>query len=213
MADSPTSGETRRSIPFEPYLRIRAAGGAAFCAEKPLLAFLCNESGLTQLWSLDLTTQTPEQRTFGPERVTFATFAPAGDSLIFGSDVGGNERNQFFLVQPQTWKAVPITSRPDAIHRWGRWMRDGGAFAFSSNARDAAFFDVYVQDLPRGEARRVVEHDGHNSPIAWAPDGSSLIISRWYTPSNNDLFRLDLASGELRHLTPHQGNARYGAVD
>lgn len=200
-------------IPFEPYLRIRSAGGAAFCADKPLLAFLSNESGLTQLWSLDLATMQAEQRTFGPERVTFATCAPAGDSLIFGSDVGGNERAQFHLVDPQTWEAVPITNRPDALHRWGRWTRDGRSFAFSSNARDPQFFDVYLQELPRGDARLVLQHDGHNSPIAWAPDARSLIVSRWYTPSNNDLYQLDLATGELRHLTPHRGEARYGAVD
>ncbi|MGH2601199.1 MAG: alpha/beta fold hydrolase, partial [Dehalococcoidia bacterium] len=60
-------------------------------------------------------------------------------------------------------------------------------------------------------APRLVHQSDHtNSPGSWTPDGRGMIVRQWDTPSNHDLHLLDLETGALRHLTPHEGSVRYG---
>ncbi|HEX2741018.1 MAG TPA: S9 family peptidase, partial [Rubrobacter sp.] len=74
-------------------------------------------------------------------------------------------------------------------------------------------FDVFVQDLPDGEPRMVWEVSGSHMVADWVPDGSALIISRHHSNVNNDLYRLDLTTGEATLLTPHQGDARFSGAN
>ena len=203
-----------RSVPLEPYLRVGAAWGGFFSPDGGRLIFRSNESGSPQVWQLDLETGHVRQRTSHDERVTFAAHARGdGRALIFGSDVDGNERTQFYWLSQDDETARPLTSRPDAIHHWGGWSPDGRRIAFAANRRDPAYFDVYVQEVPDGEARLVLQHDGNNYPVGWAPDGRSLVVSRVTSSRNNDLFLLDPVSGDHRHLTPHPDEATYGGID
>lgn len=197
----------------EAFLQIRGAYGASFSPDGRWLVYLSNESGTDQVWMLDVQTGRTEQRVFGPERVTSARYAPDGQAVIFGSDIGGNERTQFYWLDLERGDVRPLTDRPDAIHDWGGWSPDDRSFAFASNRRDPAFFDVYVQQIPGGQPELVLQHDGLNYPRLWTRDGRALIISRPTSPSTNDLFLLDLASGGLRQLSSHQGLARYESIE
>ena len=42
----------------------------------------------------------------------------------------------------------------------------------------------------------VWEVSGYHTVSDWAPDGSALIVSRHHSNLNNDLYRLDLETGE-----------------
>jgi dipeptidyl aminopeptidase/acylaminoacyl peptidase len=198
-------------IHIEPYLRVRAAAGPSFRSDGKRLAFRSNESGNTQLWELDLEMGTVSQRTEG-ERVMFAEYAPVGSALIFGKDHGGDERCQFFLRPDDGAEIVPLTNNPEVIHNWGGWSFDGSAIAYSSNERDAAYFDIYVRHMPDGEPRRVLQHDGNNYVVAWSTDGERLIVSRPTSLMNNDLYLVPLDGSEPRLLTRHDGEARFSAV-
>jgi Tol biopolymer transport system component len=84
--------------------------------------------------------------------------------------------------------------------------------AYAVNNRDKRFFDLYLLDFRDGDrpAPRLIHQSDHtNSPGSWSRDGRSLVIRRWDTGRDNDLLLLDLPSGETRHLTPHDGDARY----
>jgi dipeptidyl aminopeptidase/acylaminoacyl peptidase len=214
MATAMGAPPGRRSVALEPYLRVRAAWGGFFSPDGGRLIFRSNESGSPQVWQLDLETGHVRQRTSHDERITFASHARGGgQALIFGSDVDGNERTQFYWLSQEDEAARPLTSRADAIHNWGGWSPDGKRIAFSSNRRDPAFFDVYIQEVPDGEARLVLQHDGNNYPVGWGPDGRSLVVSRVTSSRENDLYLLDLVRGEHRHLTPHPHEATYGGID
>ena len=55
----------------------------------------------------------------------------------------------------------------------------------------------------------VWEVSGYHTVADWTPDGEALIVSRHRSNLDNDLYRLDLASGEATLLTPHEGDARF----
>ncbi|ADD06098.1 peptidase S9 family protein [Natrialba magadii ATCC 43099] len=198
---------------IERYLNIRSAYGASFGPDGDELSFLMDTTGTPQVWTLTGPREWPEQRTFADERVTFASWSPERPELIFGMDEGGNERAQLFRLDAETGTIENVTAMPDAKHRWGGWSHDGDQFAFTSNRRDEAVFDVYVQDRDEtgDEAALVYEGDGWLSLSGWSPDDSRLLVSQAYSNFDQDLYVLDLEAEKptLEHLTPHEGDVRY----
>lgn len=200
-----------RTYDIERYLNIRSAYGASFSADGERLSFLMDTTGVPQVWTVDSPGAWPEQRTFYEERVTFASWSPERPELAFGMDNGGNERAQLFRLEPDTGVIENLTEHPDAKHRWGGWSHDGERFAFTSNRRDHAVFDVYVQarDGTGTDTELVHEGDGWLTVGGFSPDDSKLIVQEAYSNFDQDVSVLDLATGELTHLTPHQGTVRF----
>ncbi|GAB3019818.1 S9 family peptidase [Natronobiforma cellulositropha] len=199
---------------IERYLNVRSAYGASFGPDGEHLSFLMTTTGVPQVWTLTEARGWPVQRTFYDERITFASWSPTRPELIFGMDEGGNERAQLFRLERDTGVIENLTATPEAKHRWGGFSHDGERFAFTSNRRDESVFDVYVQDRDAvGEAATLVcEGDGWLTVSDWHPDDSHLLVSQAYSNFDQDLYELSLETGELRHLTPHDGDVRYGSA-
>ncbi|MEM4780264.1 MAG: S9 family peptidase [Halalkalicoccus sp.] len=196
---------------FERYLNARRASGASLVPESERPALLVATTGVPQVWSLGTPVEWPEQHTFYEERVTFASYSPERPELIFGMDEGGNERQQLFLLDPADGTITPLTDEPTAKHRFGGWSPDGERFAFASNRREEAVFDIYVQgrDERGTEAELIHEGDGWLDVGGFSPDDSRLIVVESHSSFDQDVYVLEVESGELTHLTPHEGNVRF----
>jgi len=195
------------------YLTIRSAYGASFSPDGDL-SFLLDTTGVAQVWTLEEPGAWPVQRTFADEQVSFASWSPERRELVFGMDEGGNERAQLFRLDPGDGAVTDLTRRPDAKHRWGGWSHDGDRLAFASNRRDESVFDVYVQgrDETGDDATLVYEGDGWFSVGGWSPDDSRLVVSQAHWSFDQDVSVLDLESGELTHVTPHEGDVRFSST-
>jgi len=191
------------------YLNVRSAYGSSF-APDGTLAFLMNTTGVAQLWSLTEPRGWPEQQTFYDDTVSFVDYSPERQELVFGMDEGGNERAQLYRLDADG-RVHELTEMPDAKHRWGGWSPDGERFAFASNRRDEAVFDIYVQDRDAtgDEAELVWEGDGWLSVGGFSPDGKHLLVSEAHSSFDQDIYVLDIDSEDLSHLTPHEGKIRY----
>jgi dipeptidyl aminopeptidase/acylaminoacyl peptidase len=197
---------------LERYLNVRSAYGASMGPDGRL-AFLLNATGVGQIWTLDEPGAWPEQRTFYDEPVGFVSSSPTRPELVFGMDEGGNERTQLYRLDDDG-TITELTAMPDAKHRWGGWGPSGDYFAFASNRRDEAVFDVYVQsrDATGDDAELVYEGDGWFTVSGISPDGGTLAISEAHSSFDQDVYVLDIDSGERTHLTPHDGSVRYTSV-
>ncbi|KAA9407696.1 S9 family peptidase [Haloarcula sp. CBA1131] len=191
------------------YLNVRSAYGSSF-APDGTLAFLMNTTGVAQAWSLTEPQGWPEQLTFYDDTVSFVDYSPERQELVFGMDEGGNERAQLYRLDADG-RVHELTGMPDAKHRWGGWSPDGERFAFASNRRDKAVFDIYVQDRAAtgDDADLVWEGDGWLSVGGFSPDGERLLVSEAHSSFDQDIYVLDIDSGDLSHLTPHEGKVRY----
>jgi dipeptidyl aminopeptidase/acylaminoacyl peptidase len=199
---------------IERYLNIRAAFGASVGPDGRL-AFLMDMTGTPQVWRLDEPGGWPEQLTFHDERVAFASFSPERPELVFGMDEGGNERVQFFRLAADGSEEVALTAMPAAKHRWGGWSHDGERFAFASNRREEAVFDVYVQGRTEtgDDARLVYEGDGWFDVAGWSPGDDRLALVEAHSAFDQDVYVLDVESGDTEHVTPHDGRVRYQSVE
>ena len=199
---------------IERYLNVRSAGGADIGSDGRL-SFLLDTTGTGQVWSLTEPLAWPEQHTFFEERVTFVDSSPERSEAIFGMDEGGNERVQLYRLDYASGVTTNLTDRPGAKHRWGGWAHDGERFAFASNRRDESVFDVYVQDRDAtgADAERVLKGDGWLSVAGWSPDDDRLIVHEAHSSFDHDLYTLEVATGQLTHHTPHEGDVRYGSPE
>ncbi|MBA4116017.1 MAG: S9 family peptidase [Rubrobacter sp.] len=202
---------------FARYLKIRAAYGATWSPDGSRVAFLTDITGVPQAWEVASGAGGgwPEQLTFHDERVSGIRYSPTEDRLLYGMDVGGNERTQLFLLGGVGGEDRDLTRAPGAIHYSGGFSPDGRRIAFTATRRNGTDFDVFVQDLEdsaTGEPEAVWETAGYHTIADWSPDGLFLIVSRHHSNMNNDLYKLDLASGEATLLTPHEGDARFSGA-
>jgi len=196
---------------IERYLNVRSAHGASVGPDGNRLSFLMDTTGVPQVWTLDEPSGWPEQRTFFDDRVTFASWSPERPELIVGRDSGGDERETFYRLDVVSGELVDLTEHPDAKHWFGGWSPDGDRFAFASNRREHAVFDVYVQDRTAtgADAELIHEGDGWLSVSGWSPDGERLLLTESHSSFDQDVYVLDVATGTRRHLTPHDGDVRH----
>lgn len=197
---------------FSRYLKVRGAWGASWSPDGRRVSFLTDITGVSQVWEVPAGGGWPDPLTFYEERISGADFSPVENRVLFGIDVGGNERTQLYLLG--SGEERDLTGDPEAIHYTGGFSPDGGRIAYTATRRNGTDFDVYVQKLDEldGEPEVVWEVGGYHTVADWAPDGMSLIISRHHSNLDNDLYKLDFESGEAELLTPHDGDARFSGA-
>lgn len=195
-------------FPFERYLNIRSAYSGSLRHDGRRLAFLTDITGTAQLWAVDQPFGWPEQLTFYDDRLMFAAYSPTGHEIAFGKDVGGNEEQLIFLISDVGGLSERLSPQ-DAKHLWGSWSHDGRKLAWSHNARNGRDFDVYIFDLDTRAERLVLQSAGYNYVAGWMPDDSQLIVGRFDTNVENNLWLLDCDTGERTLLTPHADAALY----
>jgi dipeptidyl aminopeptidase/acylaminoacyl peptidase len=192
------------------YLSVKSAYSPAFSPDDKRIAYLSDLTGLPQVWMVGSSGDaSPQQITIEDERVAFLSYAPRSDRIAFGMDKGGSERFQIYMIEGEGASMVRLTNEPEVIHAWGDWSPDETAVAFSSNARNHQYFDIYVQQLGDRSTELMYRCDGNAYPVTWSPDGSRILFQVANAPFDQDLFILQLDDKKADLLTPHKGEAAF----
>ena len=199
-----------------PYLTARETTAPSLSPDGRL-AVLADTTGTKQVWTAADPEAWPRQRTFYDERVSFVSWSPGGDRIAFGKDAGADEHDQLFALDPEDNAIARLTDRPDAIHMWGGWSPSGDRIAFTANRRESDRFDVYAMDVDGStesataepELVRESELEGFLGVAGWSPSGDRLLVVKARASSDDDLYVVDVETGERRHVTPHDGHVRY----
>ena len=196
---------------FEQFLNTRSAFGATVDAAGDRLYFVSDITGSPQLWSVptDDASAWPEPVAVNLDRISFAAPSARPGRLVFGADVGGNERMQLYLVDGPGRAPRLLTEAEMAIHVWGGWHPDAKTIVFSSNERDPRYFDVFTLDVESGARRLLFQDDATYYAGGFSPDGRSVLILRVNTPSDNAVYVLDVESGAARQATQSGQPAKY----
>jgi dipeptidyl aminopeptidase/acylaminoacyl peptidase len=214
-------------FPIDRYLNIRAANGPSFSPDGRFVSFLTNITGVSQLWQIPVEGGWPVQLTFTSESVRSGHYNPRRHEIIYSMDLGGNERTQLFRIHGvgggtdhglgEGWVEEELTKQPNAIHSFGGWSHDGEQIAFSANREDPSRFDIYVQKVaPSADATRLPEARllqkgpaGYYLALGWSPDDRWILAYRMESNYNQDLYAIEVANGQVKHVTPHQGDVQY----
>ncbi|MBN1131511.1 MAG: S9 family peptidase [Bacteroidales bacterium] len=197
----------------EQFFNNLSVSGGSFSHDESRLLITSNKTGIYNVYAIDLETAEEIPLTFSDTESAFAiSYFPGDNRFLFSADQGGNEITHIFL-QDVDGKAVDLTPWEGARSGFGGWARNEKSFFFVSNKRDLRYMDLYRMDIETMQSEMIYENTDNLSPALISHDQKYLVLEKSLTSSNNELFLLNLESGELKHLSEHKGNATFAPTD
>jgi dipeptidyl aminopeptidase/acylaminoacyl peptidase len=202
---------------FEQFAAVRNYGSLTFSPDGQWVAYTTNASGQFNVWKQPVTPgpdgpQMPVQLTALTDDATRQVFwSPDGSRLLTMADHHGTENFQLYSIPAEDGWLYPLTDAPAVRHELegSPFSPDGKQITYSSNERNPADFDVFVRDLDQGEGRAIVTDGAYYNAINWSPDGRALLVMKLNSNTDQDLYVVDVVSGEKRHLTQHEGEIKF----
>jgi dipeptidyl aminopeptidase/acylaminoacyl peptidase len=183
------------------YVNTRSAAFADWLPDGGVL-ILTRFGDTAQIHRVDQPMGARTQLTFFDERITGAALRPGAQDILFTRDVGGNEQFGGYLLDPATGRASEVTE-PGTRNESFLWSDDGRHIAWSFVPANEPNYDVIVGASANAQARRrVFDGEGAVSPQDFSGDGGRLLLQRYISIAESQLFVLDLASNATTRITP-----------
>ncbi|WP_045518648.1 S9 family peptidase [Neobacillus niacini] len=195
-------------ITIDPYIHVRMVKSFEYDPKGKKISFISDYTGVPQVWELDRGERWPAQTSFTMKGITFIKYIAGTSDLVFGMDADGDEKEQLYLLKEKGEK-IALTNSPEHLHSFGDSSPDGKWIAWSSNRRNEADLDIYIQNLETLEFRRVFTGDGTFLVEKWFPDGKSLLVKKTNSPLDHDLGVFSLLTGKMEWITRNKGEAGY----
>ncbi len=183
--------------------------GGSFSADESKLLVSNNETGIYNVFSLNVDGSRKEQLTFSEKESFYAvSWFPRDDRFLYTADQGGNEVIHVYL-QDTEGNVKDLTPWEGSVSRFNGWTRDEKAFYFSSNKRDPRYFDLYRMKIEDFSSELIYENTENLSFGAISSSGKYIALTKSITRENNEMYLLNLESDEIKHISEHTGDATF----
>jgi dipeptidyl aminopeptidase/acylaminoacyl peptidase len=201
---------------IEQFMDVKNIFSAGFSADERKLLLGSNETGIYNVFEMDMTSGEKRQLTSSTVESIFpASYFPNDDRIVYHSDKGGNEIDHVFVRNPDGSSVDIITDSTAKADFYG-WSHDKKLMYYTSNSRDPRFFDLYRVDVSAVPTEAnvypsmlVYQNNEGLDPTAISRDNRYIALVKPITTNNSDIYILDTESGESKHITPHQGDVNY----
>ncbi len=198
---------------IEQFMATTSVSGASFSRDEKQILFSSNASGIFNAYVLPVGGGTPRALTRSTTDSTYAVgFFYNDDRILFTRDQGGNEQNHLF-VRELDGSERDLTPGTKLKAGFAGWQPDGNAFYVVTNERDPKFFDLYKYDAKTYARTMVYKNETGQTVSAISRDGRWLALGKPNTTADSDIYLYEVATGQVKHISPHQGTASYSAQD
>ncbi|MFN4185981.1 MAG: S9 family peptidase [Hyphomonas sp.] len=143
-----------------------------------------------------------KQLTFFDETVSNASVSPAGGAFLFARDKGGDEYFQGYRFDMGTGHITAFTE-PGTRNGGALWADNGASAAWARTNPGDPNNDIMIGNpADPASARVVLEGEGAIGPVDWSDDGSKLLLQRYLSIAESQLFVLDIDTDTLTQLNP-----------
>ena len=196
---------------IEQFMATTSIMGASFSADEKRILFSSNATGIFNAYTLPVEGGTPESLTQSTVESTFSvSFFPQDDRALLMRDRGGNEDYHLFLLDLDGTER-DLTPGEKLRAQFMGWRPDGSAFFVSSNERDPRFFDLYRYDAQTYDRTLLYKNEEGFDLGVVSRDERWIALNRSNTTSDSDIYLFDIATQQVKHLTPHQGAISFRA--
>ena len=203
---------------LERFTAIRSYQGISFSPNGQWVVYSANTTGRYNVWRQKVkygktgTPSKPQQLTDSSDSAILQpVWSPDGSRIVAAADFLGYELYQLYEISPDAGGLNPLTDSPEVRHELASrpFSPDGRFLTYAANERSPAEFDVVILDLETEERRTLLSGGANYIPDSWSPDGNYILAYRWDDLADSDLYLIDVRTGNVTHLTPHESPILY----
>ena len=200
-------------VPISQLYYTRNTFAPAWSPDGSEVVFTTNMTGRYNLWKVSTSGGWPIQLLQSEDRQSGAVWSPDKKWIVFEQDFGGGELYDLFAVSSNGGEVINITNTPEASESNPHWSPDGSMLAMSYRPKTSSTTDIALLDWKTKKVRKLTDEQTKNREwytSIWSADGRTIYANRVNAGStDSDVYRIDVATGKLENLTPHQGNVIY----
>ncbi|ABP53070.1 peptidase S9B, dipeptidylpeptidase IV domain protein [Salinispora tropica CNB-440] len=130
----------------------------------------------------------------------YASFAPDGRRIVYGTEAGGRSRLRILNLDTGTSQPLPAGEAA-----FPTWSPDGRTIACTVRPDPSSRWEIATVDVSSGQVQLWTtgrtDLRGLHAPVSFAPDGRRLVFRSETEPFEANLLVLDLNSGRFTNLT------------
>ncbi len=185
---------------IEQFMDTTRIGGASFSPDEKQILFHSNKTGIFNVYTVPAAGGEASQLTDSTKESTFAvSYFPADTRFIYTYDKGGNENNHLFVKEANGTER-DLTPGDKTKANFLGWSHDRKSFFYSTNERDARYFDVFEMTVADMKATLIFKDEkgydfanisNDKQHIAFGKQGDST--------TDSDIYLYDTQTKELKH--------------
>lgn len=200
-----TQTEPPAQYSIEQFYNNTRIGGGAFSDDESKMLVYSDESGIFNLYEIDISDASKKQITFSEVESFFAVdYVPGTGQILYSADKGGNEINHIYLLQDDG-SSRDLTPAENEKASFAGWSKDKQSMFYISNKRDPRFFDLYKMSISDWEAEMIYQNDEGYDISDVSYDESIFILEKAITTSDTKLFLYDRSSDRLTEISDEPG--------
>ncbi|MBM3370685.1 MAG: S9 family peptidase, partial [Betaproteobacteria bacterium] len=171
-------------------------------------------SSVSQIFRLSEPLGTLEPITSSDEPVRFASYEPKhAKHIVYSKFAGGNEATQLYRKDLDKLGSEVLLTNPEERHTFHTWNRFASTMIYSSvpldrTAKGGSRKQIStslreIDPLRIDSSREIAQLPG----VGWfagevSPDGRFIVVNRYISANQSEVWLLDLAGGERQRLLP-----------
>ncbi len=205
----PEAKKTVKQYSIAQLYKTKSIGGGLFNKDESKILVQNNESGIFNLYEINLADTGMKQLTSSTKESFFAVDYVAGtDKTIYSADQGGNENDHLYLRQPDGTVKDLTPGEKEKATFYG-WNKAKSYLYYASNKRDARFFDLYKMDTAKWAVSLMYKNDSNLNVGAIAYNEQYLLLTKSVTTDKNEMYLYDVAKKELKKISNDAEEATY----
>ena len=191
---------------IEQFYKNNSIIGGAFSDDENKLLVSSNESGIFNVYEIDIASGEKTQKTFSEKESFFAIdYLPKTNQILYSADKGGDELNHIYLMN-EDGTTTDLTPGEKEKARFAGWSKDKKSMYFTSNKRTPKFFDFYKMNIDSRESEMLYQNDNGINISSMSEDEDWFAFRQTITTSENKLFLKNRINNSIIELSEESGS-------
>ena len=194
---------------IDEFMKTTSFSGASFSHDEKSILIRSNQTGIYNAYKIEIESGEIIQLTHSESNSIYTlSFFPQDKRILYRSDQGGNEIWHIY-VQNENGSTRDLTPGEKSRSLFSGWTYDEKSFYYTSNQRNPKYMDIYVMNIYSFKSEMIYQNDDALNFADVSNDGRYLALNKSHTRDNSDMYLYDVQSGNLNHISNHEGNVNF----